>query len=96
MRWFSTGRRDNKIAAEKAAGQKNADCEQEIAVALLEYRRQRSAIARLTPDERAVVQAAGGLRALRTATVGMRQSAKAPTPQAITLPDGRRVRVPKP
>ncbi len=68
--WRETLSTTDPLTARKEAAQRNADCEAQIAIALLEYRRQRSAVARLTPDERAVVQGAGGLAALRKRTVG--------------------------
>ena len=68
--WRETLATSDDAEAHRKAAQLNADCEQAIAVATLEYRRQRSAVARLTGDERAVMEAAGGLTALRKATVG--------------------------
>jgi integrase len=46
-----------------------------IVIAEAEHRRQRSAVARLTRDEREVVEAAGGLNALRDQTVGKPKAA---------------------
>jgi integrase len=65
----SLGTRDEAEAKKKVV-MLNGDCEQMITIAEAEYRRQRSAVARLTRDEREVVEAAGGLNALRRTTVG--------------------------
>jgi hypothetical protein len=69
--WRETLATSDRTAAAKAAALRNADCEHEIATALIEYRRQRSAVARLTVEEREVVQEAGGLTALRRETLGL-------------------------
>jgi hypothetical protein len=69
--WRETLQTSDRAAAARAAAVRNADCEHEIAAALVEYRRQRSAVARLTVEEREVVQEAGGLTALRRETLGV-------------------------
>lgn len=75
--WRETLKTSDPSTARKLAVQHLADSEQAIAVATLEYRRQRSTVARLTKDEREVLEAAGGLKALRRQTVGSGPNASA-------------------
>jgi hypothetical protein len=68
--WRETLETKDEVEAKKRAGILNSDCEMEIARARIEFQRQRSAVDRLTRDERVVVEAAGGLNALKRTTLG--------------------------